>query len=72
MQMQLFGSSILPFTSAKQSIVTNGIANFLGTGVTGSQIDLTVENTIAGVRYNNHCSHDLRSGVHERQTSVQA
>ena len=49
MQMQLFGTSILPFTSSKQSIVTDGVARFLGTGVTGSQIRLTVDNTIAGV-----------------------
>lgn len=49
MQMQLFGSSVLPFTSAKQTIVTDGIAQFLGTGVTGSQISLTVDTTIAGV-----------------------
>ena len=49
MQMQLFGSSILPFTTSKQTIVTNGIARFLGTGVTGSQISLSVDNTIAGV-----------------------
>lgn len=49
MQMQLFGSSILPFTSSKQSIVTDGVARFLGTGVDGSQISLTVDNTIAGV-----------------------
>lgn len=49
MQMQLFGSSILPFTSAEQSIVTDGIATFLGTGVTGSQISLAVQNTIPGV-----------------------
>ena len=49
MEMQIFGQSVLPFTSAKQGIITDGVARFLGTGVTGSQIVLTVQNTIAGV-----------------------
>ena len=48
-QMQIFGSSILPFTSTNQGIITQGMANFLNNGVTASQIILTVQNTIAAV-----------------------
>jgi hypothetical protein len=50
LDMQIFGSAVLPFTSDKQSIITQGVATFLNSGVTASQIVLTVENTIAGVR----------------------
>ena len=49
MDMQIFGSAILPFNTTKQTIVTQGVATFLNSGVTASQIILTVENTIAGV-----------------------
>ncbi|KAA6426293.1 MAG: hypothetical protein FRX49_03404 [Trebouxia sp. A1-2] len=48
LDMQIFGSAVLPFTSDKQSIITQGVATFLNSGVTASQIVLTVENTIAG------------------------
>ena len=48
--MQIFGSAVLPFTSDKQGIITQGVATFLNSGVTASQIVLTLENTIAGVR----------------------
>ncbi len=53
--MQIFGSAVLPFTTANQGIITQGVATFLNSGVTASQIVLTVENTIAGVRHTPNC-----------------
>ena len=50
-EMQIFGSSVLPFTSDKQGIITQGMAAFLNSGVTASQIILTVETQIAGVSF---------------------
>ncbi len=49
LDMQIFGTSVLPFTTDKQGIITEGVATFLNSGVTASQIVLTVESTIAGV-----------------------
>ena len=63
LDMQIFGSAVLPFTTTNQGIITQGVATFLNSGVTASQIVLTVENTIAGVRHTPDClvdSQDMR------------
>ena len=61
--MQIFGSAVLPFTTTNQGIITQGVATFLNSGVTASQIVLTVENTIAGVRDTPSCFVDCQDGI---------
>lgn len=63
LDMQIFGTAVLPFTTDKQSIITQGVATFLNSGVTASQIILTVENTIAGVRNTPSCREDPQDGM---------
>ena len=51
LDMQIFGQNLTTFGSDKQSIITQGVATFLKSGVTASQIVLTVKNQIAGVSH---------------------
>ena len=50
LDMQIFGQSLASFGPSSQAIITQGVANFLRSGVTASQITLTVKDTIAAVR----------------------
>ena len=49
LDMQIFGPTLTTFPPQSQAIITEGVANFLKSGVTASQIQLTVKDLIAGV-----------------------
>ena len=64
LDMQIFGPTLTTFPAQSQAIITEGIANFLNSGVTASQITLTVENMIAAVSHcfaSNHSYHIIWS-----------
>lgn len=56
LDMQIFGQSFASFGPGSQSIITQGVANFLNSGVTASQIVLTVKDLIAGVSHSPACN----------------
>lgn len=54
LDMQIFGQTLTTFGPESQSIITQGVANFLNSGVAASQIVLTVRDQIAGVSFLSH------------------
>lgn len=51
LDMQIFGQTFTSFGPESQMIITQGVANFLNSGVAASQIVLTVRDQIAGVSH---------------------
>ena len=49
LDMQIFGQNLTTFGTDQQTIIKQGVATFLNSGVTATQIVLTVRNQIAGV-----------------------
>lgn len=49
LDMQIFGPTLATFPPQSQAIITQGVASFLKSGVTASQITLTVKDLIAAV-----------------------
>ena len=49
LDMQIFGPTLTTFPPQSQAIITQGVASFLKSGVTASQITLTVKDLIAAV-----------------------
>ena len=51
LDMQIFGPTLTTFPPESQAIIAEGVANFLKSGVTASQITLTVKDFIAAVSH---------------------
>ena len=63
LDMQIFGQTLTTFGPDSQSIITQGVANFLNSGVAASQIVLTVRDQIAGVSFLWHSLHILSTQI---------